>query len=88
LPSIPEYHTWIVTICHFGADACKEYTGDKFCVTWEVGEYVLIRAYNKEMNAGGNKNKKPQNYNQTREAGMPRHDLRGCHCRKIGGGER
>jgi hypothetical protein len=58
LPSIPEYHTWIVTMWHFGADACREYTGEKFCVTWEVGENALIRAYSKEMIAGRNKNKK------------------------------
>jgi hypothetical protein len=58
LPSILEYHTWIVTMWHFGADACREYTGEKFCVTWEVGENALIRAYSKEMIAGRNKNKK------------------------------
>jgi hypothetical protein len=43
---------------HFGADCSKEYVGEKFCVTWEVGEHALIRAYTKETNAGANKNKK------------------------------
>jgi len=58
LISIPEYHCWDVNMWHFGADCSKEYVGEKFCVTWEVGEHALIRAYTKETNAGGNKNKK------------------------------
>jgi hypothetical protein len=34
---------------HFGADASIEYSGEKFCFTWETAEDVLIRAYSKVM---------------------------------------
>ena len=34
---------------HFGADALTEYSGEKFSVTWETAENVLIRAYSKVM---------------------------------------
>jgi hypothetical protein len=34
---------------HFGADALIAYSGDKFCMTWETAENVLIRAYSKVM---------------------------------------
>ena len=53
LPSIPEHRSWTVTMWHFGADSSKEYTGDKFSVTWEVGEHALIRAYSKDIVRGG-----------------------------------
>lgn len=46
---IPNYSKWIVTMWHFGADASVEYSGDKFCVTWETAENVLVRAYSKLM---------------------------------------
>jgi hypothetical protein len=46
---IPKYSKWTVTMWHFGADASVEYSGDKFCVTWETAENVLIRAYSKLM---------------------------------------
>jgi hypothetical protein len=34
---------------HFGADASVEYSGERFSVTWEVAENVLVRAYSKVM---------------------------------------
>ena len=34
---------------HFGVDSITEYTGDKFSVTWELGQNALIRAYSKDM---------------------------------------
>jgi hypothetical protein len=34
---------------HFGTDALTEYSGEKFCMTWETAENVLIRAYSKVM---------------------------------------
>jgi hypothetical protein len=46
---IPSHSEWIVTMWHFGADALTEYSGEKFAVTWETAENVLIRAYSKVM---------------------------------------
>jgi hypothetical protein len=47
---IPPYSGWTVTMWHFGADALTEYSGEKFSVTWETAENVLIRAYSKVTN--------------------------------------
>jgi hypothetical protein len=47
---IPPFSEWTVTMWHFGADALTEYSGEKFSVTWETAENVLIRAYSKVMN--------------------------------------
>jgi hypothetical protein len=47
--TIPEQTEWTVTMWHFGADASVEYTGEKFSVTWDVGQNALVRAYTKEM---------------------------------------
>jgi hypothetical protein len=85
LPSIPEYHTWIVTICHFGADGSKEYTGEKFCVTWEVGEHALIRAYSKEMIVEGNKNKKKQKIVRLERQEYPKKTFEEAINEKLGG---
>jgi hypothetical protein len=49
ISTIPKYSEWIVTMWHFGTDALVEYSGDKFCVTWETAENVLLRAYSKQM---------------------------------------
>lgn len=49
LSMIPLYSQWIVTMWHFGTDALTEYSGEKFCMTWETAENVLIRAYSKVM---------------------------------------
>lgn len=48
-PKIPDHRYWVVTMWHFGADSLVEYTGDKFAVTWEVGQNALVRAYTKVM---------------------------------------
>jgi hypothetical protein len=46
---VPAHSGWIVTMWHFGADASVEYSGERFSVTWEVAENVLVRAYSKVM---------------------------------------
>jgi hypothetical protein len=46
---IPDNRHWVVTMWHFGVDTWVEYTGDKFSVTWEIGQHALIRAYTKIM---------------------------------------
>ena len=46
---IPPFSGWVVTMWHFGADALTEYSGEKFSVTWETAENVLVRAYSKLM---------------------------------------
>jgi hypothetical protein len=49
---IPEHTKWMVTMWHFGADASIEYAGEKFSITWELGEDALVRAYIKVMKDG------------------------------------
>ena len=46
---IPEHGKWIVTLWHFGVDSLnyKELIDEKYCVTWQVGQNVLGRIYNK-----------------------------------------
>jgi hypothetical protein len=34
---------------HFGSDASIEYSGDRFEVSYGVGQEALIRAYSKQM---------------------------------------
>lgn len=46
---IPDHASWIITMWHFGVDSSVEYSGDKFSVTFEVGQNALIRAYSKIM---------------------------------------
>jgi hypothetical protein len=46
---IPDPKQWVVTMWHFAADGLVEYSGDKFTVTWEKGQNVLVRAYAKKM---------------------------------------
>ena len=50
--NIPHYSHWIVTMWHFGADASREYSGDRFSVTWETAEKAIVRAYSKAMKDG------------------------------------
>jgi len=50
---VPDHSNWIVTMWHFGVDGITEYTSDKFCVTWDVGENALVRAYTKDMKEKG-----------------------------------
>lgn len=49
---IPEHNIWNVTMWHFGADASIQYTGEKFSVTYEIGENALVRTYSKAMKDG------------------------------------
>ena len=46
---IPEHSKWTVTLWHIGVDtpSYKELRDDKYCVTWQVGQNVLGRIYNK-----------------------------------------
>ena len=46
---IPDHRKWIVTMWHFGADSITEHSRKDFCITWEVAENALIRAYTKDM---------------------------------------
>ncbi len=46
---IPAYSEWIVKMWHFGSDASIEYSGERFEVTFDVGQEELIRAYSKQM---------------------------------------
>ena len=50
---IPAYSNWIVTLWHFGTDSLVRYAGEKFEVTWEVAENVLVRVYTKDLNEKG-----------------------------------
>jgi hypothetical protein len=34
---------------HFGSDSPREYTGEKFEVTWEDGQDALFRIYTKDL---------------------------------------
>jgi hypothetical protein len=52
IPVIPDHMTWIVTMWHFGVDALKTYTGEKFYVSWEVAQHALITAYSKDWKDG------------------------------------
>jgi hypothetical protein len=42
----------LVTMWHFRTDSLNEYTGERFEMTWEDGENVLLRIYTKDMNNG------------------------------------
>lgn len=46
---IPDPRYWVVTMWCFGVDSLVEYTGEKFAVTWEIGQNALVRAYTKKM---------------------------------------
>ena len=50
---IPAHNNWIVTLWHFGTDSLLRYAGEKFEVTWEVAENVLVRAYTKDLKDKG-----------------------------------
>lgn len=51
--TIPSYRNWMVTMWHFGRDSQTDYTGQRFSVTFEQAQGILIRAYVKDF-----KNKK------------------------------
>ena len=46
---IPPYSEWIVKMWHFGSDGIIEYSGERFQVSFGVGQEALIRAYSKQM---------------------------------------
>ena len=46
---IPHYTEWTVKMWHFGSDASVEYSGERFEVSYGVGQEALIRAYSKQM---------------------------------------
>ncbi|MBV9176188.1 MAG: hypothetical protein JO297_04045 [Nitrososphaeraceae archaeon] len=50
---IPAHNNWIVTLWHFGIDSLVRYAGEKFEVTREVAENVLVRAYTKDLKDKG-----------------------------------
>jgi hypothetical protein len=50
---IPAHNSWIVTLWHFGTDSMIRYAGEKFEVTWEAAENVLVRVYTKDLNEKG-----------------------------------
>jgi hypothetical protein len=50
---IPIHNSWIVTLWHFGTESLVWYAGEKFEVTWEVAENVLVRAYTKDLKEKG-----------------------------------
>jgi hypothetical protein len=50
---IPTHNTWIVTLWHFGTDSLVRYAGEKFEVTWEVAQNVLVRVYTKDLKEKG-----------------------------------
>jgi hypothetical protein len=51
--NIPKHNNWIVTLWHFGTDSLVRYAGEKFEVTWEVAENVLVRVYTKDLKEKG-----------------------------------
>ena len=50
---IPAHSNWIVTLWHFGTDSLVRYAGEKFEVTWEIAENVLVRVYTKDLKEKG-----------------------------------
>lgn len=50
--SIPDYRQWIVTMWHFGRDSLTKYYGDKFFITVEKMQGILISMYAKDMKNG------------------------------------
>jgi hypothetical protein len=50
---IPKHNNWIVTLWHFGTDSLVRYAGEKFELTWEVAENVLVRVYTKDLKEKG-----------------------------------
>jgi hypothetical protein len=49
---IPTNDRWQVTMWHFGYDSSLEYTGPRFCATWQDGQNALARAYSKSTRSG------------------------------------
>ena len=51
--TMPVHSDWIVTLWQFGTDSMIRYTGEKFEVTWQVAETVLVRAYTWDLKEKG-----------------------------------
>ena len=49
---VPDHMSWTVTLYHFGMDALCTYTGDKFYVSWEIAQHVLVTVYSKDWTDG------------------------------------
>lgn len=47
---IPEHSKWTITLWHFGIDSSnyKEVATDNHCITWQLGQNLLGRIYNKK----------------------------------------
>lgn len=50
--SIPDYKQWTVTMWHFGRDSLIEYNGERFSITIEKAQDILVRAYTKNTEKG------------------------------------
>jgi hypothetical protein len=46
---IPSYTNWNVTMWHLNMDGLVEYSGEKFHISWEDAQHVIIRAYTKQF---------------------------------------
>jgi hypothetical protein len=64
---IPEHSTWIVTLWHFGIDS-QNYKEENSCITWQQGQNVLSRIYNKNTRRGKIKRREIQERPQKRYA--------------------
>ncbi len=49
LLSIPDHMKWIVKMWHFGADGSREYSGEKYSITYSDAQGILTRIYSKQM---------------------------------------
>jgi len=49
---VPDHMSWTVTLWHFGMDALCTYAGDKFYVSWEIAQHVLVTVYSKDWTDG------------------------------------
>lgn len=48
-PLIPSYDGWIVKMWHLNRDGSTEYDKEKFHISWENAEHIIIRAYTKQL---------------------------------------
>jgi hypothetical protein len=68
---------------HFGADASIEYTGERFCTSWEVAQHVLIRAYSKQVSIDTRKGKKSRSVIRLERQEYPRKTLDAAIAEKL-----
>jgi hypothetical protein len=69
---------------HFGRDALTEYTGERFSVTWEVGEHALIRAYTKKMAEQGRSTTRNKSFVRVERQEYPNKTLEQAAQEKLG----